>query len=196
MSWLVRLLVVQIHHYRVVGVLNMKHYILIQFVGFVAVGVSLWVFQINNRHTMLKLMVLSALLYATHFYFLGAYTGAAMNLLGAGRNIVFIKSNNRTKWLPAGFIVLFVIATIITWQGPLSLLPLGGMIGGTLAFWQTNTSRIRRLALMSPPLWFTYNFISGSYPGMLIEVIMLSSNLIGTWRFDLRPAKHISKTKL
>jgi len=167
----------------------MKHYILIQLVGFVAVGISLWVFQVNNRQTMLKIMVFSALLYATHFYFLGAYTGAAMNLLGAGRNIIFIKSANRTKWLPALFVLLFIIATIMTWQGPLSLLALGGMVSGTLAFWQTNTKRIRRIALLSPPLWFTYNFISGSYPGMLIEFIMLISNLIGTWRFDLRHTK-------
>jgi len=47
---------------------------------------------------------------------------------------------------------------------------------------------MRRLGLLSSPPWFTYNFISGSYPGMVIEVLLVTSNLIGQYRFDLKPA--------
>lgn len=164
---------------------------LIQITGFVAVGLTFAVFQVNRRIAMLSLMICSALLYAIHFYFLGAFTGAAMNLLGAGRNFAFIKYSGpkRPKLLPYIFIALFILATIVTWQGIKSLLPLGGMVSGTIAFWQTNPKYIRRIALISPPLWFTYNLISGSYPGMIVEVGLLVSNLIGMYRFDYKLGK-------
>lgn len=136
---------------------------------------------------MLTLQLIAALLYAVHFYLLGAITGAALNATGAARNYAFTRhSDKRSWWLPGAFIAVFCLVTALTWQGPLSLLPLGGMISGTLAFWQRTPNHIRLIALISPPLWFTYNFISGSYPGMLVETIMFGSNLIGIYRFDIR----------
>ncbi|MEK7070605.1 MAG: YgjV family protein, partial [Patescibacteria group bacterium] len=57
---------------------------------------------------------------------------------------------------------------------------------GTIAFWQSNPRYIRLIGLISPPLWFTYNYISGSYAGMFAEIILLSSNLIGIYRFDIK----------
>ncbi|MEK9195850.1 MAG: YgjV family protein, partial [Patescibacteria group bacterium] len=76
--------------------------------------------------------------------------------------------------------------TILTWHGLISLLPMIGMITGTIAFWQSNPRYIRLIGLISPPLWFTYNYISGSYAGMFAEIILLSSNLIGIYRFDIK----------
>jgi len=44
---------------------------------------------------------------------------------------------------------------------------------------------IRRFALISPPLWFMYNVILGSYPGMIAEAVMFVSNMVGIYRFDI-----------
>jgi hypothetical protein len=161
--------------------------IIIQLIGFIALGFSLLVFQVNRRSSMLKLQMCAASLYVVHFYLLGAITGSAMNLTGVSRNYAFYKFRDRThSWLlPGVFIIIFAGVGLATWQGPLSLLPTCGMISGTIAFWQRDTKFIRYIALISPPLWFTYNAISGSYPGMLTEVIMFSSNLVGIYRFDV-----------
>jgi hypothetical protein len=157
-----------------------------QIIGFVAIIFSVAVFQFNNRRTMLLLQTFAAILYCTHFSMLGAYTGAAINLVGVGRNYVYFRIEQKQKlmWILLLFIGLFTLSTVLTWQGIISLLPLGGSIAGTIAFWQSKTKNIRRLGIIAPPLWFTYNTISGSYPGMLVEVFMLISNFVGMYRFD------------
>lgn len=86
--------------------------------------------------------------------------------------------------MPGFFIAAFLIASILTWQGQISVLPMMGMVSGTIAFWQKEARLVRLIGILSPPLWFTYNIIVGSYPGMITEVIILSSNLIGVYRFD------------
>lgn len=166
----------------------MSENIIVQLVGFMAVGISLSVFQINNRKTMLYLCTLAAGFYTLHFFLLGAATGAAMNAISGVRSYVYfkIKPSKRHTWILMLFLALSVIGAGLTWQGALSLLPLGGSLFASLAYWHKNPKFIRRWMLAPPPLWFAYNAVSGSYPGMMIEIIMFSSNLVGQYRFDIR----------
>lgn len=157
-----------------------------QLIGFVALIVSLWVFQLNKRTTMLTAQLWGNLLFAIHFALLGAYTGAALNLVGAGRSYSFNKFRKK-RWSGAifwGFIGIFVAADIATWQGIISLLPLIGMISGAFAYWQPTAKSIRVLSLIAPPAWFIYNAVVSSYAGMATEVILMSSILIGMYRLD------------
>lgn len=163
----------------------MWHSLTAQLVGFVAVGFSLAVFQVNNRKTMLTLTIVAGLFWTCHFYLLGAATGSAMNLIGSARSYIFRKQSAKQSFVSLVFFcLLFIVVTVITWQGIESLLPLGGMLAGSYAFWQINPKRIRAFALIAPPLWFTYNLIVGSYAGVLIEVINVGSNVLGIYRFD------------
>jgi hypothetical protein len=134
---------------------------------------------------------MAAVLYTVHFYLLGAFTGSAMNAVGGTRSYIYSKVTPSIKniWVLLFFTVLAIGATIWTWQGYISILPLLGSSSGAIAYWQSNPKIIRRLAMIAPPLWFTYNAISGSYPGMAIEVIMLTSNIVGQYRFDVRRSK-------
>lgn len=161
----------------------------VQLIGFVAVCFSFAIFQFNNRKKMLHVSMFGQILYAIHFALLGAFTGSLMNIIGAVRSYLFARIDTKKKpmILFYVFVSMYLIALFFTWKGPISVLPVIGMISGTIAFWQTNPRHIRMIGLISPPLWFTYNFISGSYPGMLAEVVLLSSNLIGIYRFDFLP---------
>lgn len=171
----------------------MSNALLIQGIGFAAVAISLCIFQTNKRMNMLKLGTASGLLYAAHFYLLGAFTGSAMNLIGSARSYAYFKiePSPKTQIVLYGFIALIVLATMMTWAGPISLLPMFGLISGSIAFWQSNPTLIRRLALIASPLWFIYNYKVGSYPGMFIETVMLTSNLVGQYRFDFQ--KRVTK---
>jgi inner membrane protein len=166
-----------------------------QAIGAIAVIISLFVFQTNQRRTMLKLCMVSGILYAIHFFLLSAPTGAIMNLIGIGRAYTYggITPNRRHISVLIVFSVLAIAGGIITWQGPLSLLPIGGFICNGIAYWHTEPKQIRRWALTASPLWFTYNAVSGSYPGMLIEVVMLCSNLLGEYRYDFRHKAHVQR---
>lgn len=137
---------------------------------------------------MLLLGLSACLLWATHFYLLGAVTGSAMNLLAAVRFSVYYrtKPSKQNRWVMWFFVGLTALVTVLTWKGMISLLPFIGTACGVIAFWQVKTKYIRRLALISSPPWFIYGAIVGSYPGMAAEALLMGSNLIGQYRFDFR----------
>ena len=175
-------------------VINTKT-IIAQALGFVALAILIIVFQKNNRKTMLQLMMVAAFLFSVHFFMLGAMTGAAMNLLNVFRSYVFANREDK-KWAKHGwwlYVFLFLVAIlgIFTWDGYYSALALFAVAVQTFAFWSKNTNVIRLISLIVPPCWFAYNFIVGSIPGMVTEVLILASILVGIYRFDIkkRPAK-------
>jgi hypothetical protein len=159
---------------------------LIQLIGVLALLANLSLFQINTRKNMLLLGLATCLLWAMHFYFLGAMTGFAMNLIAAGRFLAYYKTKpaKQNRWLMWLFIGITALATTLTWKGAISLLPFIGTACMVIAFWQTNTKHIRRLALASSPPWIIYGVIVGSYPVIAAETLLMVSNLIGQYRFD------------
>lgn len=129
-------------------------------------------------------------LWSVHFLLLGAATGAVMNLIGAARAFAFYKvePTKRNRWILWSFLSLLAIATALTWQGIISLLPFAGSAANVIAYWQKQPKTIRRFALATPPPWFIYNVISGSYPGMIVEVLKMTSNIVGQYRLDFKRA--------
>lgn len=159
-----------------------------QIVGIAAVIFALSIFQFNKRSAMLWLGLIAGILFSLHFFLLGAFTGAAINLISVTRSYAFIKvkPTRENTWILLLFISLAGIATIMTWRGPIGLLAFIGNTASGIAFWQRKPSSIRRWAYVPPPFWFSYNALSGSYPGMFIETFDLISLIIGTYRFDWR----------
>ncbi len=160
-----------------------------QAIGFAGLILAILSFQKKERNGILFFQIMASLAYFVHFLLLGAVTGAIMNLLGATRNYIF--SNQEKGW--AGkpfwlylFIAVYVLAAALTWKGPYSLLPMAGMIVGTVSFWIKDPKVTRLVFLLSPPCWFMYNLISGSIPGMATEIFTAASILVGIIRFDLR----------
>lgn len=161
-------------------------FFIIQVIGFIAFGVSLLIYQLNKRKSMIFAQMFSSLLWSLHFLLLGAYTGSIMNFIGATRNLAFDRYRDRSwsyavLWL---FVGIFSLASILTWEGPLSILPAIGTISGAFAYWQRTAKAIRLVSLISPPAWFVYATFSSSYAGMVTEIFILSSILIGMYRHD------------
>ena len=159
----------------------------IQFVGFIALIFALLIFQVNDRKSMLKFHAIASLFFAAHYLMLGAIAGALVSIINVLRSYCFFKSEGKKfyKLVPIIFITVFVIAIILSWQGWASLLPMASAIVGTLAFWQNKPRRIRAFSLLISPLWLIYDALVCSYPGMITELFMLSSNIVGVCRYDL-----------
>jgi hypothetical protein len=164
-------------------------FLIAQFIGVIALTFSITIFQLNERSKMLHLGVVAAILYAIHFFLLGAVTGAILNLVSALRSFSFfhLQPNAQQRHgLLFGFIALQCLVTIFTWQGFVSVFALMGSIISTFSVWHQKPRDIRRWALASPPFYFVYDALAQSYPGMLIEIIVILSNLVGEYRFDGR----------
>ncbi len=166
-----------------------------QIVGGIGVLLSIAVFQLTTRKNMLRLGVAASLFHIAQFLLLSAFTGASMHVIGALRTYVFYKVTPTRShvWVLVLFMIIAIIATYFTWQGWVSLLALAGNLCGGFASWHKTAKYIRRWALASPPLWFTYNLLNGAIAGMVLEVVMLSSNLVGQYRHDIGHKAHTKR---
>ena len=82
-------------------------------------------------------------------------------------------------------IVLSAAATALTWTGWICILPFIGMILTTFALRARTSGAIRLLNLPNDPLWLIYNAMSGSISGVITEVCIICSILIGMLRHDV-----------
>lgn len=122
----------------------------------------------------------------TQFLLLGAWTGAALNALSLVRNIIY--ANGKKKWAqgiiwPIVFSVVNVIFAIFTWADFFSLLPVIALILSNFALRIKNAQVSRMLTFPSSPLWLTYDLHTGAYLSIVTEVLVMSSILLGLWRY-------------
>jgi hypothetical protein len=162
-----------------------------QGIGMIALVFAILSFQNNKRHLILLFLGIAQLIFIFHFALLGVWTAAAMNIVGTIRTFSFV-FKERKKWMDGNFVMyificLFLIAGILSWQNWLSVLPVAAMILETIGLWQKSPRRIRFIVFIPHPVWLVYNFIHGSYPGVLTEVFIVTSLIIGIIRFDILP---------
>jgi len=167
---------------------------LAQLVGFAGMAMNILAYQRNTRKGIIGMQTMGSAFFFLHFLLLGrldagAYTAAFLNVVGVARNIVFLNREKRwgshRAWLYA-FILAFAAVGIVTWESPLGLLSVGAVIAGTVAFYSKKPGTIRRLSLICSSGWMAYDIIYRSIPGVICEILTLSSIFAAMWRFDFR----------
>ena len=101
--------------------------VFIQAIGFVAVLFFIFSYQIRSNKMLFLMQLIGTSLFCCQFLLLGATSGA-MNLVGIiVRNGLLMKYRDwkwvRSKWTVVIFLIFFTAAFVMTWQGPISLLP-------------------------------------------------------------------------
>lgn len=164
------------------------HDIFIQAIGFVGVLFFILSYQIKSNKMLFLMQLLGTAMFCCQFILLGAYSGAA-NLIGIiVRNALLMKCREwkwvKSKWVVAVFLAFFTAAFILTWQGPVSLLPYAAMVVTTIAYWTDNAQKIRLGNLVcGSPCWLVYDALIGSWAGVLNETITLVSIFVSIWRY-------------
>lgn len=145
--------------------------------------------QFNNRRVILAAQAAACLMWIVHYGLLGAMTAATINILSFARSVVFYFNDRKwaqsRAWLWA-FLALYIVNTVLTWDGPMSLLPGIAMSMTTVALWTRDMRRTRLLYLTNSPFWFTYDILARSYSCMVIEAIAFVSYVVAVWRFDIK----------
>lgn len=160
--------------------------LLAQLIGGMGIALLIATFQVDNRSVILRLQVVSCLVWALYYFLMGAYSGAGMVLLAALRSFLFERYRDH-EWLLEFFIVIYAAMTIAVWTGPTSILPFFGILLATIALWQQKPKTIRMVSLTPTIFWLPYNFLSGSYMGMAGDLVTFTSVLIAVMRFDVIP---------
>lgn len=156
--------------------------IIAQLIGLFGLISHVMSFQQSRRGRVLVLLMVGCIFWAVHFLLLGFYTAAVLNLIAAVRSWVFYKFKDRTnKTLLNMFLLILIVSTLVTWQGPISVLPLLASVFSTYASWGVSAQTIRWLTIPSPVLWFVHNVFAGSI-GVIADSMVLSSILVGLYR--------------
>ena len=157
-------------------------YIVAQIIGFIAFVVSLIAYHKKDKKTILNNMVTSNILNLIHYLLLGAFSGCITKLLAIFRDyFIILKEKNKklsnSVYLIV-FILLYIIATIFTYNGILSILPLVAAIIYIIFIWNGNEVIIKKTAFFCYFLWLIYNIFVLSIAGIVSNIISIISTLI------------------
>lgn len=159
--------------------------VLVQGLGALGVLASVIAFQCRSHRKIMFFRTMNELLFGVQYLLLGAYTGAAMNLVGCVRNEVFARQVAHKRSTTATrviFSVLFLAFSALTWSGGKSVLIAAAKVASTFAYGCKNTVRMRYIVLATSAVWFTYNLLVGSAAGVVCEAFTISSILVALIR--------------
>lgn len=168
-----------------------KMQIIAQIIGAVAIAENILIYISNRRERILLFKFLSDLLWFVNYLLMGGVTGAVLNAIAMGRETVFLLRQKakwaEAKWIPALFLLLTWISPVIEWisKGALTFLPILPAIGSmifVIGFYAQNTVLTKTSSLFGNALWLTYAILIGNITGMLSNVLMIISAVIGLIR--------------
>ena len=169
----------------------------VQALGFVALALQVLSMQAKSYKTMICMTVTSEILFGVQLIFLGAYTGAATNVMAGATNTIYYfcnKSGKKTTVLQFCFSGLFVAVGILTWAGPISLLVIMAKVISTVAHGINKPKFIRISRLISMPMWVVYDGLAGSIGGVINDLLVIASSIIGLVRHDRNKTVAAEKT--
>ena len=158
-------------------------FIVAQAIGLVAIIVDMLSFQKNTKEQLLRLQVASCSLFGIQYLFLGAFSGALIDFVCVFRNYTFKKYKRIPFCLLLTVLALFVAFTILTYDGPKSLLPLCAMGLYTLALYTGNITKIRLAEITGCILMLIYNVMVLAIFGVVANVLAMASTTVAMIRY-------------
>ena len=149
----------------------------IQLIGLLGFCILVLSFYKKETVTILTYQITSNFAYTIHYFLLGGLSGAFCSLIGIIRNIVLIKLNNKKVIIPI-FIFLYLIVTILFYEGIYSLLPMIANSCYLISMTYKSKKALLIGAIISSIGWIIYSVFVSSYISVITELILLISNTI------------------
>jgi len=158
----------------------MDVFILSQVLMFIAMICVFIAFQIKDDKWFRLMFVLSGILAASHFILLGAGTAAAMVFINTSRWLISIFSRSRYWfWF---YILLFCVSLYFTYTNWISLVPFVAGLIGTLAVFQREQVKARKIYMGVDVLWILNNVLIHTPVGVIAHILFLISGFVGYQR--------------
>ena len=167
--------------------------IIVQLIGYLGVLCFIISYLNKSRKGIILFTFIARIMFVTHYILLGAFSGAMQNLVGGVASVISGKRGQKpfdSKFMPYLIVILTLGVGILTYdkeKGLICLFPVAAMIVQNIALWLKNSTLIRILTLAGIPLWFVYNFASGSAPAMISDTLSATSLVISIVRYDIVP---------
>lgn len=162
--------------------------IFVQVIGFVGVLFFVFSYQMRSNKLLFGMQTLGCATFCLQFALLGAYSGCLSLVINITRNAMLTKYNESALVRWKGWVFIFsalcAVIAFMTWNGPISLLPLIGSISGTAASWTNNARTIRMTNLtLNSPTMLAYDVLVRSWGGALNEVMTIAAIVVSIVRF-------------
>ncbi len=166
-----------------------------QALGILALVIMVLSYQQKTRRGLLCFQMASNACFVANYLMLGGYTFAVMSLINIARSFVFYREDHGDAWAKNRiwlyvFLATPVITGIMTWENILSLLVIAATMVLTVALYSKNGTVMRRLFLLPPVLYISYNVSHGALGGIGSDIFCLISALIAIYRFDIKKESH------
>lgn len=148
-------------------------------VGTLAVGAEWWSYHLHCGQRFRLWSALAALLWAGQYFCLGAVAAAVNMALTAVRTqLSAVLADGYSRHFAAiGFCLLFLMMSLLVWQGLASLLPAFAVINTTLAQFYLANRSMRISLLLSSVAWIANDLIWQAWPALLAESVAMLINL-------------------
>lgn len=138
----------------------------------------------KNKKGLIFYLLLSTILFATHYMCLGGWTGACIGLLELVFLIIMyvLEINGKTKYNPylsVATIILTIALSIVTWDGWISLLPMLAMITYLTTMMFSNVIIVKSGTFVRLTLNGIYMLLLKSYFGAGLTVVILICTIVG-----------------
>ncbi len=167
----------------------MSNFVLSQILVGIAICFDILSFQFKERTKIIGCLVVSATFVSVHFMLLDHWTAAGLGMLAVARFTTCLFTTS--KKLMGIFIFSTILISIFSFEGLLSIVGCTGAIFTTTASFCQEDRRLRQLMLIGTTIWIAHNYLAGSPGAVLMEALFISSNLIGYFRFYIRPKNQI-----
>ena len=162
-----------------------------QALGILALVIMVLSYQQKTRKGLLCFQMASNACFVANYLMLGGYTFALMSVVNIARSFVFLREENGDAWAKSRiwlyvFLTTPVIFGIWMWENILSLLVIAATMVLAVALYSKNGKTMRRLFLLPPLLYISYNVSHGALGGIGSDVFCLISAIIAIYRFDVK----------
>ena len=165
----------------------LSHFFLSQILIGIAICIDIISFQFKIRSKILVCLVVSTLLISGHFMLLGHWTAALLGLLSVARySSGMFTTSGRVMWF---FLIIIFAITGFSYAGSLSILGCLATCFTTMAAFRSDVKRLRQLMLIGGLIWIAHNSLAGSPGAVLMETIFVLSNLVGYYRYYIKPTE-------
>lgn len=165
----------------------MSAFLISQVLVAIAILFDLLSFQFKERKNIVSCLFVAGILISVHFVLLEQWTAAGLMAIATIRYFTSIFSTSKRLMLV--FSVCSVAVTTLTYAGFTSLISCIGSLFQTTAAFCKDDQKLRQLMIIGTSFWLLHNYLVGSPTAVLMEVLFISSNLIGYFRYYIQPKK-------
>lgn len=169
--------------------------ILEQAFGVLALICTVVSMQLKSKKPLMVLQTASEAFIVAQYLVKNATTGALMASVSFIRDLIFTKYGKKRApfWILLIIYAAMTVLTIVSWNGPLSLLPFVGSIIYAFTLWYGEVKWIRLGNAVGNSPYLIYTLLTGNWALFAMTLLEVISSAIGFIRIDMLGKKKKAK---